>query len=246
MPLHEHAETLYEARRKHQPIPQLTVGDPSLSVSDAYFVQSLLTGRSDEVGYKMGLTSLAKQREVGVSSPIRGRLLAEDGIADGAIVNRRDYIHPRAEPEIVFLLKNDLPAGSPPAAIQSAIASIHIGIEVIDSRYRDFRFTLPDVIADNASAAGYVIGGVIDCTLNLLPRVEVWLVKNTHVVQRAPASAILGDPFRSLEELLKLTPDGVCAGPVLAGGVTQSVPFEAGDTIEVGCATGAHAWFRVV
>lgn len=246
MGLQELADRLREARRSLAPIPQLTVAEPGLTVGQAYEVQRLLTADLQRSGYKMGLTSLAKQREVGVSSAIRGVLLKDDVISNGGTTPRTRYIHPRSEPEIVFLLKHDLKGDASEAEIRSAISAVHIGLEVIDSRYRDFKFTLPDVIADNTSAAGYVIGDRIDVPLSDLPGLEVTLSKNGAPAQKAKAEAILGDPFRSLVELIKLTPLGVPAGPVLAGGVTQSVPFESGDVIEASCATGARAWFRAV
>jgi 2-oxo-3-hexenedioate decarboxylase len=276
MGLKELASELREARRTRTPIPQLTGAHPDLTVEQAYEVQGLLTADLQRSGYKMGLTSLAKQREVKVSTPIRGVLLADDAITSGTYTTRANYIHPRAEPEIVFLLKHDLRQDASAAEIRASIASVHLGLEIIDSRYRHFQFTLPDVIADNTSAAGYVIGDRIDCPLDELGTLGVSISRNGTVAHRATADAILGDPFKSLVELLRLTPGGVvvkpmlpemgtlfgggnAAGhladapapeawtcPVLAGGVTPSVPFEAGDVIEASCATGARAWFRVV
>lgn len=235
------ARLLREAKATARPVRQLTAEWPELSVATAYEIQGLVTAGLPRGGWKMGLTSPAKQREVGVSSPIRGVLLRDDRIEDGGTVPRSRFIHPRAEPEIVFVLERELSAG----AIRSAIRSVHVGIEIIDSRYQNFRFTLPDVIADNTSASGWVLGAEIPVGLAALPDLEVWIARNGVVAHRAQASAILGDPLRSLEELVRLTPETVGAGPVLAGGVTQSVPFEVGDLIEVGCAAGARAGFRV-
>ena len=246
MGLQEQADQLREARRTGMAIPQLTATTPDLTVADAYRIQQLLTQDRPRAGWKMGLTSLAKQREVGVSTPIRGVLLADDQIPNGGTTARSRYIHPRAEPEIVFLLNRDLRAGAPLDEVRAAIASVHLGLEVIDSRYRNFKFTLPDVVADNTSAAGWVLGERIEVSLEALSGLLVTLSKNGAVQQRSAADAILGDPLRSLVELLRLTPEGIEAGPVLAGGVTQSVSFEAGDLIEASCATGARAWFRAV
>jgi 2-keto-4-pentenoate hydratase len=244
--LRDFAERLRRARRNLAPTAQLTTEAPHLSVPDAYAIQELLTSQANRTGYKMGLTSLAKQREVGVSTPIRGYLLGEDAIDDGGFIQRHRYIHPRAEPEIVFVLKRDLAPDAPVGSIRAAIETVHIGLEIIDSRYRNFRFTLPDVIADNTSAAGYVIGEPISWSLEDLAALPVRIFKNSHELHRATGAAILGDPIRSIEQLLKLTPGGVKAGPVLAGGVTPSVPFVAGDTIEAYGGTRARAWFRVV
>lgn len=247
MSLHlELARRLHDARTNARPTPHLTLEHP-LTVEDAYAVQHELVELSKPFsGWTMGLTSGAKQREVGVDSTICGRLLAADEIANGGTVARAKFIHPRAEPEIVFFVDEPLQPFFDLARIRRCISHVAIGIEVIDSRYQDFKFTLPDVVADNCSAAGYVLGDMIEAPFEALQTMGFWMRRNGVVVTTGAGAAILGDPLRSIHELLRLTKVRIDRGPVLAGAVTGSVPFAAGDWIEVECGPGARASFRAV
>jgi len=135
-----------------------------LSIDDAYAIQAALLelqlGRGDTLaGAKLGLTSVAKQEQMGVSEPVYGWVPASSVLgADGAVVID-ELIHPRCEPEIVFVLSEDLAGpGVGRGDVLDATKEVVGGIEVIDSRYEAFSFTLPDVIADNTSAARVAIG----------------------------------------------------------------------------------------
>lgn len=141
---------------------------PLLSNDDAYAIQAaaleIMLGRGDTIaGAKLGLTSAEKQEQMGVDEPVYGWVLAsgvvaagDDGVAEVVV---GDLIHPRIEPELVFVLAEDLVGpGVTGDDVLDATASVVGGIEVIDSRYEAFTFTLPDVIADNTSAARLVVG----------------------------------------------------------------------------------------
>ncbi|MEU0486748.1 hypothetical protein ABZ260_47245 [Streptosporangium sp. NPDC006013] len=120
----------------------------------AYQVQSeLVAARVAEgeriIGVKLGLTSRAKQWRMGVAAPLTGWLTDGLLLDTGAPVPVERLIHPRVEPEIVFTLGRRLEdPGVTPASAMAAVRSVSAGLEVIDSRYRDFRFTLADVVAD--------------------------------------------------------------------------------------------------
>ena len=135
-----------------------------LSIDDAYAIQAALLeiylGRGDTIaGAKLGLTSKAKQEQMKVSAPVYGWITASSVLGAEASVVVEELIHPRCEPEIVFRLSQDL-AGPGVTAddVLDATAEVIGGIEVIDSRYEAFSFTLPDVIADNTSAARVAVG----------------------------------------------------------------------------------------
>ncbi|MFV2110632.1 2-keto-4-pentenoate hydratase, partial [Micromonospora sp. LOL_015] len=152
------AARLDEAAVTGTPIPQLADAH-RVDVDAAYAVQQALiarrTGRGERlVGAKMGLTSQAKMAQVGVDSPILGQLTDTTQVPDGAAVDISRLIHPRVEPEIAFLLDRPPTSGMP---FTDAVRAVAPALEVIDSRYRDFTFSLPDVIADNTSAALYVV-----------------------------------------------------------------------------------------
>ncbi|HLU45775.1 MAG TPA: fumarylacetoacetate hydrolase family protein [Natronosporangium sp.] len=221
------ADRLAEAAQRAQPIPQLTSEVP-LTVEDAYRVQAALVQRrlaagQRLTGIKLGLTSQAKMAQMGVNEVIWGRLTDDLAIADGGTVDTRTRIHPRVEPEVAF----QLDASGAPVAVAAAL-------EVIDSRYADFRFTLADVVADNTSAAGYVLGPWRPLPVGL-ENLGVLLEVNGEVVQTGSTAAILGDPRRALAQGLRLaaqaglTPQ---AGWVLlAGAATAAVPLTPGSHV---------------
>ena len=172
-----------------------------LSIDDAYAIQAALLelqlGRGDTLaGAKLGLTSTAKQEQMGVDEPVYGWVPAASVLdADGAVA-LGELIHPRCEPELVFRLAQDLAGpGITADDVLDATAEVIGGIEIIDSRYEAFSFTLPDVIADNTSAAKVAIGtdgiGPRDADLTTLGCVfEI----DGEVTGTATGAALLGDP----------------------------------------------------
>jgi 2-oxo-3-hexenedioate decarboxylase len=220
----ELAARLDRAALAAEPTAQLTASVP-LEVPDAYRVQAaLLARRTDRgerlVGLKMGLTSRAKMAQVGVTEVIWGQLTDAMGIAEGGRVEPARFIHPRVEPEVAFLLGE--------AGVPTAVAA---ALELIDSRYADFRFTLPDVVADNASAAGFVVGPWRPVPAGV-DNLGVLLEVDGRVVQVGSTAAILGDPRRALSRGLELARRaGVRPEPgwvFLAGAATAAVPLAPG------------------
>jgi 2-oxo-3-hexenedioate decarboxylase len=146
----EIAARLTKARADRSPISSLSAELDGFSLGAAYEVQRLLRLESGQLsGWKLGVTSRAKQAQVGVHDPIRGHLAAADALDLGEPLVVAQHIQPRCEPEIVFIMGADL---SGPAITSSAVlaatTSVAVGIEVLDSRYTDYKFTMPDVVAD--------------------------------------------------------------------------------------------------
>ena len=121
----------------------------------------LLVAAGSALPAKIGLTSRAKQAQMGVAEPLYGELTDAMLLDVGEPLDTARLIQPQVEPEIAFLLGADL-AGERVGAAQvlAATAAVAPAIEVIDSRYAGYAFTLPDVVADSASAARLVLGGV--------------------------------------------------------------------------------------
>ncbi|MFG3599397.1 2-keto-4-pentenoate hydratase [Micromonospora chersina] len=229
------AEKLGAAADSATAIPQLAA-ETGLDVDAAYGVQTaLLQRRLDRgerlVGLKMGLTSKAKMAQVGVDEVIWGRLTDVMRVADGGTVDVADFIHPRVEPEVAFLLDRLPEPGEPVGSFTRAVRAVAPAIELIDSRYANFTFSLPDVVADNTSAAAFVVGPWSPVPEGL-DNLGVLLEIDGRVAQVGSTAAILGDPRRALDEGIRLAGrHGVRLRKgwvFLAGAATAAVPLRPG------------------
>jgi 2-oxo-3-hexenedioate decarboxylase len=221
---------------------KITDEHPHMDWDDAYAIQEEILRRklargARLAGLKAGLTSHAKMKQMGVTEPVFGFLVDGFSVPEGGEVKTRELIHPKVEPEICFVLKHALKG--PGCHIGSVLAATDFvlpGIEVIDSRYRDFKFDLKSVVADNTSAARFVVGGRAmrpqDVDLRTL---GVVLEKNGQVVSIGAGAAVLGHPAAAVAMLanhLGRRGQEIPAGTlVLSGGVTEAVAVEAGDHV---------------
>lgn len=158
------AAALAEARRNRTPIPPVTETSPGFDVASAYAVQEFNTLRrlaagERIVGRKIGLTSPAVQAQLGVSEPDYGMLFDVDDASDAAFVAVADLMQPKVEAEIAFVLDKPLKSATPSIGeIASAIGYAVAAAEIVDSAIADWRITLADTVADNASGAKFVLG----------------------------------------------------------------------------------------
>lgn len=153
---------------------------------------------------------------------------------DGTFARTR-FIQPRAEPEIAFRTSAEL--GGPDVTAEQVMAAtdaIMPAIDILDSRFSGYKFTLADVIADNASAAGFVLGRESPVTSDLTLTGCV-LEKNGDMVDTAAGAAVMDDPAEAMAWFVrKLSQRGrsLPAGSVvLAGAWTAAVPMESGDEV---------------
>ncbi|NIH87597.1 2-keto-4-pentenoate hydratase [Amycolatopsis granulosa] len=218
----------------------ITAEWPGLDARTAYAVQDevlrLRLARGEKlIGLKLGLTSRAQQERMGVDRPVLAWLT--DAMVLPAADPLPPLIHPRAEPEIVFVLGERLAGPGVTAAVaMGAVDRVHGGIEVIDSRYQDFRFAAPDTIADNASSGVFRVGpvGVAPSGLDLSLQACLLEVDGA-IVDSATGAAVLGHPGEALalaantlaERGLALEAGWI----VLTGGLTDAVPVEAGSRV---------------
>lgn len=226
-----------EAARIGSAIAQLTGDHPDLGVVEAYEIQRLSIARRHArgempIGIKMGLTSRAKMRQVGVDEVIWGRLTDAMRIEEGGEIGLAGRVHPRVEPEIAFILKRPLEGRVSPAEALAAVEAIVPAMEVIDSRYRDFRFNLADVVADNASSSGLVLGGAVSPHAVDVGNLGIVMSFDGRAVQMGTSAAILGHPLRALTAAARLATEAgerLAAGSiVLAGAATEAVPLRPG------------------
>ena len=233
------AARLAKARADRTPIDSLSAELPGFDLPAAYEVQRLLRHEAGPLaGWKLGVTSRAKQAQVGVHEPVRGYLAARDGLDLGEPLEVAEHIQPRAEPEIVFVMGSDLagPAVTSSAVI-AATASVAVGIEILDSRYRDYKFTMADVVADNTSASRYLVGTAVPAAGIDLRLLGVILEHNGEVAATAAGAAALGHPAAAVAWLVRslaAEQEGLRAGDiVLSGGLTAAVPVRKGDVVTV-------------
>jgi len=235
-------QALIDAEKTRREIERIDPQD-ALSEDGAYKLQFQVidykVGQGDRVvGLKTGLTSQAKQQTMGVHQPIFGHILASSLIPEGAPVSCAELIHPRAEPELAFLLDRDLEGPVNAAQACNATALVFPAIEIIDSRFANFRFGLNDVIADNTSAARVVFGSVSLLPTELdLRLIGMIYTKNGSIESTAAGAAILGNPWEALAWLARRASElgrPLQAGHmVLAGALADAVFVNPGDSVRV-------------
>jgi 2-oxo-3-hexenedioate decarboxylase len=238
------AQRLEEAELGRHDVTKITDEHPEMDWEDAYAIQYAIRQRKLErgsrlVGLKMGLTSFAKMKQMGVEVPIFGFLVDDFVRPDGGVVEFDQLIHPKIEAEIAFVLKSDLRGpGCHVGDVLAATDFIVPAVEVIDSRYRDFKFDLKSVVADNCSSSRFVTGGRARRVDELdLRALGIVIEKNGEVIATAAGAAVLGHPAASvamLANMLAERGEHIPAGTfVMTGGATEAYAVQAGDAITV-------------
>lgn len=231
----EIARRLDQAAMHARAIPQFT-GEESFDLDTAYAIQRAnveqrLARGEKPLGIKMGFTSRAKAVQMGVFDVICGRLTDGMAIEDGGRVARHSFVHPRVEPEIAFLLGRRLTGRLTPLQALDTVEAIAPALEIIDSRYLDFRFSLTDVVADNSSSARLVVGPWRRPDLDIA-NLGMIMSFDGRIEALGSSAAILGHPLRSLAAAARLAQErdiALEAGCiVLAGGATAASGLRAG------------------
>jgi 2-keto-4-pentenoate hydratase len=236
----EAADRLLEAYRTKVAVEPLVEKYEGLAMADSYEIQLLqirqrLAAGAVVKGHKVGLTSAAMQRQMGVDQPDFGHLLDDMFYLEHLPIPTASFLQPRVEPEVAFVLKR--PLQGPGVTAAEAIAAVDFvlpSLELIDSRIRDWKIGILDTIADNASSGGVILGstptaiGEADLRLG-----GATLHLNGELVATGAGGAVLGSPVSSLVWLantLGLLGVRLEAGHVvLPGSVTASIPVAAGD-----------------
>ncbi len=234
------AERLDQATAQGKPCAPIRdlLGDKDISA--AYLVQSKLIDRRAaeghvRIGRKIGLTSEAVQRQLGVDQPDFGVLLDRMWIPDGGLVPAGLLLQPRIEAEIAFRLATDLDGDITPERLRGAVAASYAALEIVDSRIAGWDITIVDTVADNASSGLFVIS---DREVPLdgldLAFVGMQMLRNDTVVSTGAGSACLGHPLNALAWLASTAAaygDPLRAGDiVLSGALGPMVPVQPGDT----------------
>ena len=243
--LEEITDILFHAEKNRVEIKKFVDQYPELTIDVAYTLQEKLIERkcreegTSIAGWKLGLTSKAKQRMMGVHEPSYGVLLENMELHPNKPVSIAPFIHAKIEPEIAFVMKKDL--SGPVVTVADVLAAtdyVTAAMEIIDSRYENFNFTLPDVIADNSSSSRYILGKTKHSLEEFdLERMGCVFKKNGEVCATTTAASVMGNPARAIAWMAnKLIARGqkVRAGEVvLSGALTGAETIQATDAFSV-------------
>jgi 2-keto-4-pentenoate hydratase len=222
------ADALWDAERAGTPCPpvrdQLPVGD----VGAAYAVQRVNVERRLAqgprlVGRKIGLTSPAVQRQLGVDQPDFGALLSDMAVPDGGSVPHGRLLQPKIEAEVALVLAADLP--HPQTTLADVIRAVDFALpalEIVDSRIADWDITLVDTVADNASSGLFVLGGTpVPLTSVDLRAVTMTMTRDGEEVSTGTGADCLDGPLNAatwLASTLAAMGDPLRAGDIVLTG----------------------------
>ncbi len=227
---HQIADTLDQAAQIAQPIVQISK-HTGLTLPDAYIIQEYLVGKrlgrgESVVGVKLGFTSKAKMEQMGVKDMIWGILTQGMEIEDGGNLVRSQFIHPRAEPEIAFRVARNIGHELTQKEAMHYVDGVAVALEIIDSRYQNFSFSLEDVVADNCSSAGFVVGPWQKPD-SAIENLKMTLSLDGTMRQQGSSQAILGNPWEAFVAATRLVSQ-------------QGKTLKIGDVVLAGAATAAE------
>ena len=239
------AQALATAERDCVPIDPLSTQIPDLTVVEAYEIASLRTASMNRpiIGYKLGYTTEAMRRQMGVNEPNFGVLLEGSQLASGQRAPVGELIHPLVEPELTFLMGRELAAPDiNREAAWDAVDVVYASLEIVDTRYRSYGFKAVDNIADNSSAARFVLGdGIGSKDITDIGSVQALLACDDVEVGRGKGADALGDPVLALLWLVRsLAANGerLKAGQfVMTGGLTAACNPRSGSRISASFST---------
>ena len=236
------AEQLYQAEMNVTSVDPLTETYPGLTAQQAYAIQLAGVAIKRErdsrkiVGKKIGLTSAAMQKLIGVEEPDYGHLFDYMMVNEGEPIQLSRLLFPKVEGEVAFVLKKRLEGpGVSIVDVLRATEAVMASIEIVDSRVRNWKIRLPDTVADNASSARFVVGSRMVSPREIdLRLVGMVFEKNGEVVNTGAGAAVMGHPASSVAWLAnKLGEFGVALEEgeiILSGAITGAVDARAGDS----------------
>ena len=232
------AQILDEAALHAVPVEQIS-SKHALNLEESYAIQSISLARRYRrgekwIGIKLGFTSKAKMEQMGVYDMIWGRLTDKMYRPNGGDLVLTDFIHPRAEPEIAFRIAKNIEKIITLENAASYVDGLAVAIEIIDSRYKNFKFSLEDVIADNCSSTAFTVGNWFSANTKIQD-IAMSLSVDGQVIQKGNSNAILGNPWESFVAAARLARENgetLSKGAIiLAGAATPAIYLEKGQKV---------------
>ncbi len=236
------AATLFKAWQYQDSIAPISDAFPELTLDEAYLIQEELiklhvNNGETHIGYKLGLTDWAKMEQQKISHPLRGSLFSSMILDDGSTITVNQLIQAKVECEIAFVLARDLSGGHTTADdVIKATQYIVPALEIIDSRYDDFKFAFNDGIADNICAAMVVLGAnkIKPDTVDL-SNINVVLDINGKTVAHGNSSIVLGNPAHAVAMLANMLSEDckiLKAGSIIMTGmITPAISINSLDKL---------------
>lgn len=238
------ARQLTEARLLKKSLEQWSQANITMSRADAYQIQELgiqhrLLQSETRIGYKMGLTSEGKRKQMNLDSPLYGELTNTMQIVNSSVFDIAPLIHSKIEPEVAFKIKNTLKGKVSHQQVVANISAVCATMEILDSRYTQFKyFSMEDVIADNSSSSHFILGNWIPFeSAKQLENARLEMFVDGSLAQAGDVKEISGDPIQSVVQLCELLNENgrqLEAGSiVLAGAATAAVELKPNQKIEL-------------
>lgn len=244
MNIKESAQKLWDAEQGSYAIGMLTEENSDMTIVDAYNIQlenvkRRLSLGQKLIGMKIGLTSTAMQNLLNVGEPDYGHLFDSMLLLEGEPCKMSELVAPKVEGELSFCIDKTLKGpGVTIADVYEATAWVTPSIEIVDSRIKDWKIKLADTVADNGSAAKFVVGG----RMKLIGDIDMQMTgmameKNGELIGSGVTAEVWGNPAASVAWLAnKLSEFDIelkAGSIVMAGAVTAAVPAQAGDIFTV-------------
>ncbi|MCW5258960.1 2-oxopent-4-enoate hydratase [Verminephrobacter eiseniae] len=240
--IQRHGDELYQSLRSRQPVAPLTEREPGITIDDAYQIQlRMIQRRLDAgervVGKKIGVTSQVVMDMLGVNQPDFGHLLSGMVFNEGQPLSMAQFIAPKAEAEVAFILARDLEGpGVTAADVLRATDCVMPCFEIVDSRIEDWKIKIQDTVADNASCGVLTLGGLRRSPRDIdLALAGMVLEKNGEIVSTSCGASVQGSPVNAvawLANTLGRLGIGLKAGDIiLSGSQSPLVPVVAGDSL---------------
>lgn len=237
-------QNLFDAEKGVKTLPQFASEYPEMDEDKAYDIQEMLVQKKCEEektsvsGWKLGLTSKAKQQMMGVHEPSYGVLLENTRLNEGETHALTPFIHAKLEPELAFVFKKDVQGSYiTPAQIMDATDYVVPAFEVIDSRFEAFKFTKHDAIADNSSSSRYILGNQFMSPKEIDLRLTgIVFRKNGEVVATSTLAAVMGNPAIAIawmaNKIAKRNQFIKKGQIVLSGAITEAMHISTGDQFQ--------------